>query len=106
MYHVLPELIEAGIDILQVIQSGSVDFSYIKKKYGKNISFWGGIDVQQLIPNGTIEQVVTNVKNAIEILGKNGGYIIGMSHNVQPGSRAIENVITAYYTIEKFGYYK
>jgi uroporphyrinogen decarboxylase len=103
--HILPELVEAGVDIIQVMQPGSVDFAKVKKQFGKKISFWGGIDVQKLIPNATPKEVVYTVKSALNKLGKNGGYIIGMTHNVQPGPRAIDNTLVAYYAIEKYGYY-
>jgi len=104
--HLLPELIEAGVDIVQVLQPGSVNFIDVKKKFGKNISFWGGIDVQKLIPDASLQEVVAAIRFALEVLGENGGYIMGMTHNVQPGPRAIENTIMSYYAIEKYGNYK
>ncbi len=104
--HVLPELVEIGIDIIQVVQPGSVDFKKVKKKFGNKISFWGGVDVQKIIPEADIKGVISSVKEAIEILGNGGGYIIGMTHNVQPGPRAIDNTLAAYYAIEKYGHYQ
>ena len=48
----------------------------LKKNYGDRITFYGGIDCQEILTNGTPDDVRKNVNNAVSILGKNGGFIL------------------------------
>lgn len=77
----LPELIEAGLDVLEPVQP-CMDLPFIKKEYGKHLTFWGGIDTQRLLPFGTPEQVRKEVGETIRLLGKGGGHIIAPSQEV------------------------
>ena len=77
----LPELIEAGLDVLEPVQP-CMDLSFIKKEYGKDLTFWGGIDTQRLLPFGTPEQVRKEVAQVIQLMGKGGGHIIAPSQEV------------------------
>jgi len=38
---IIPDLIEIGVDVLNPIQPECMDPAKIKKKYGRNLSFWG-----------------------------------------------------------------
>ncbi|HHW48197.1 MAG TPA: hypothetical protein GXX14_06225 [Clostridiaceae bacterium] len=87
MYHccgspieILPDLIEIGVDILSPIQTSAkgMDPKKLKKEYGKDLCFHGGIDTQQLLPFGTEEQVRDAVRYNIEALGPR--YIVASSH--------------------------
>jgi len=77
----LPELIEAGLDILEPVQP-CMDLTFIKKEYGKHLTFWGGIDTQQLLPFGSPEDVRREVAKVIHLMGKGGGHIIAPSQEV------------------------
>ena len=84
-YDFIGDLIDIGMDILNPVQPGAagMDMAKIKKNFGKRISFWGGMDIQQVLPHGTPEQIKSNVHMAIDTLGKNGGLILAPAHNVQ-----------------------
>lgn len=95
---IIDELIDAGIDILNPIQVSAGNMGNIKdlkKRYGTVISFWGGIDSQIILPNGSPQNVVEAVRNTQSILGENGGYILCGSHNIQ-ADVPVENVIALY----------
>jgi uroporphyrinogen decarboxylase len=77
----LPELIEVGLDVLEPVQP-CMDLSFIKKEYGKHLTFWGGIDTQQLLPFGPPDDVRRDVAKAIRLMGKGGGHIIAPSQEV------------------------
>jgi uroporphyrinogen decarboxylase len=77
----LPELIDAGLDVLEPVQP-CMDLPFIKKEYGKHLTFWGGIDTQRLLPFGTPQQVRTEVAEVIRLMGKGGGHIIAPSQEV------------------------
>ena len=77
----LPELIDAGLDILEPVQP-CMDLPFIKKEYGKHLTFWGGIDTQQLLPFGSPDDVRREVAKVIRLMGKGGGHIIAPSQEV------------------------
>ncbi len=100
IYHLLPYMIEAGIDIINPIQTSAanMDAADIKKKYGDKITIWGcGMDTQQKLPGGTPEEVSQAVKERMEIMMPGGGFIFAPEHNLQPNA-PIENIVAMYDT--------
>ena len=89
----IPDFIEIGLDILNPIQplATGMDPQELKDKFGKDLVFFGGICVQDLLPNGTPERVKTEVSRRAKILGKDGGYIIAPAHNIQEDT-SVENI--------------
>jgi uroporphyrinogen decarboxylase len=90
---IIPDFIELGLDILNPIQplAAGMDPVFLKSEFGKDLVFFGGIDVQDLLPNGTPEMIHNEVRRRMEILGKDGGYIVAPAHNIQPDT-PVENV--------------
>jgi len=102
----LDDLVEAGIQVInpvQVAAKGMVP-EELKKRYGKRLAFWGGIDTQTLMPKGTAEDVRRAVCDTIAALAPGGGYILAAVHNIQPGVPA-ENIIAMYDSAIQFGIY-
>lgn len=83
VYPVIPDLIEIGLDVLNPVQPSAMDPVKLKNEYGKNLCFWGSLDIQQTLPFGTPGQVKTEVVSRLKTIGKNGGLVIGPTHNVQ-----------------------
>lgn len=85
------------IDILNPLQplASGMDFTKIKDNWGNTLCFHGGMDVQEILPHGTPEEVREAVKKNISILGKNGGYILAPAHYIQ-NDTPIENIIAMY----------
>jgi uroporphyrinogen decarboxylase len=82
---IIPDLIEIGVDILNPIQTvvkGLEDTRALKERFGDQICFHGAIDVQQFLPNATVEEVRAEVKRRIADLGTNGGFILAPCHNI------------------------
>jgi len=79
------DFIEIGIDVYNPVQPNvpGSDPKQLKKKYGQSISFFGGIDQQQLLPGGDVEAIRKEIKNRCEILGENGGYLLAPAHILQ-----------------------
>jgi uroporphyrinogen decarboxylase len=83
---ILPDLIEIGIDILNPVQvsaKGMGDTAFLKREFGDDLVFWGGIDTQKTLPFGTPEQVRDEVKRRIDDLAPGGGYVLASVHNIQ-----------------------
>lgn len=89
---ILPDVIEIGLDVYQTFQPEIYDFKAVKKEYGKDLSFWGGISTQRDLPYVTPERVKEIVHDTINILGQNGGYIAGPTHAI-PGDVPPANII-------------
>lgn len=81
----LPRLIENGIDILNPVQvtAQGMDPGELKAEFGDRLSFWGGIDTQHILPNGTPDEVAAETRRIIGILGESGGYVVNTVHNIQ-----------------------
>jgi len=93
----LDELIDNGVEILNPVQvsAANMDTQALKKRYGKNLSFWGAIDTFEVLPNGRVEDVETEVKKRIHDLGTGGGYVMGPVHNICADVPP-ENVVAMY----------
>lgn len=103
----IDDFIEIGVDILNPIQTsaGSMsDLFALKKRFGDNIVFCGGIDTQRILPFGTPAEVREEVRRVIEILGPGGGSMIGAVHTIMNDVPA-ENVLAMVDAVEEFGRY-
>lgn len=80
------DLVEIGVDILNPVQplAEGMDRGKLKKRFGKNISFWGGVDEQKALPFGSEAEVRAEVQRAVDSLGRGGGYVLSAAHNIQP----------------------
>lgn len=96
---ILPDMIEAGIDILNPVQwrCNGMEREGLKRDFGDRVIFHGGVDNQYTLPFGTVEEVRQEVLDNIRILGSGGGYILAPCHNIQ-GVSPPENVVTMYET--------
>jgi uroporphyrinogen-III decarboxylase len=83
IYPIIPDLIEMGLDILNPIQTRSMDPEKLKRDFGDQLCFWGSIDEQHTLPFGTPSDVQEEVIARLKTLGKDGGLIIGPSQHVQ-----------------------
>jgi uroporphyrinogen decarboxylase len=81
---IIPDFINMGVDILFPIQprAAGMDASRLKRDFGKDIVFYGGIDVQRVLPFGTEQDVRDEVDRVSGILAKDGGYILASSHGI------------------------
>lgn len=104
MYHccgsvmdMIPNLIEMGIDVLDVLQfsAANMDPEVLKRRFGDRLSFHGGVDVQQLLPFATPGQVAQHTRHLIEVLGAGGGFILSPTHNIQIDVPP-ENILAVY----------
>lgn len=103
----LPDLIDAGMDIFNPVQTDAalMDPADLKRRFGKNLTFWGGgVDTHQVLPFGTPEQVREDVHRRIQILAPGGGYVFASIHNML-GDAPPENILAAVDAVMEFGQY-
>ena len=89
---VIPHLIDAGVDVLNPIQSECMDFEEIYRKYGDRISFHGTIGTQTVMPFGTPEEVKAEVWKNLDIAGEKGGLMVAPTHMLEP-EVPMENIL-------------
>jgi uroporphyrinogen decarboxylase len=105
--NLLDDFVEIGIDILNPVQTSSgglSDLSDIKKRFGKNLAFCGGIDTHRVLPFGTPAEVRDEVRRVMTLLGPAGGCLIGAVHTIM-NDVPPENVLAMVDAVEEFGRY-
>ncbi|HJL70832.1 MAG TPA: uroporphyrinogen decarboxylase family protein, partial [Anaerolineales bacterium] len=104
---IIDDFIEIGVDILNPIQTSAgkmSDLPALKKRFGRNIVFCGGIDTHQVLPHGTTEEVRQEVRRVMEILGPGGGLMIASVHTIMDDVPP-ENVLAMVDAVEEYGHY-
>ena len=83
---IMPDLIEIGLDVLESVQPEAEDMNpyALKRQFGADITFWGGIGSQSLIPFGTPAEIRAEVAKLCREMGKGGGYILAPAKPLQP----------------------
>jgi len=113
MYHsdgavapILAELVEIGMDVFNPVQPNVPGHQpdELKARLGDKLSFWGAIDQQHLLPNGTPEEIETDVAEKIKALGPGGGYLCSPAHIIQSDT-SMENVEAFIAAVKKHGLY-
>jgi uroporphyrinogen decarboxylase len=80
---VIPDLIGIGLDILHPIQPEAMDVLALKREFGRDLTFCGGLGTQRLLPRGGPEEIRREVRRLKTELGRGGGYILEPGITVQ-----------------------
>jgi len=96
----LPMIIDAGVDMLEPLQVSAhgMEPAGLKRDFGRDLCFYGGVDLQQVLCRGTAGQVADEVKRLVDILGEDGGYILGPGHTYIQVDAPLENILAMYQT--------
>jgi uroporphyrinogen decarboxylase len=95
---IIPDLIEIGINVLNPIQCNcpGMEAAALKRDFGRDLSFHGGVDTQDLLPNGSAADVERETARLIEVMtADGGGFILGASHAVPPET-PVANILAMY----------
>jgi len=94
VFDVLPDLLEAGVEVLEAVQvdADGMQPERLKAVYASRLCFHGGISVQALLPRETPAAVAAECRRLVGIFGTGGGYIAAPTHAVQVGTPP-ENVL-------------
>ena len=107
IFDLIPDLIECGVEILNPVQrsAAKMDIVQLKKNWGKDLTFWGGgIDVQQVLPFASLDQIQAEVKYTLDIMAPGGGYVFVPAHNIQADVTP-DRIHTLYETVLKYRNY-
>jgi uroporphyrinogen decarboxylase len=94
-----PELIDIGLQVFNPFQPEVMDLWEMKAKYGRDLTFYGGVSVQRLLPFGTPDEVRREVRRMLDELGQGGGLIVAPSHDM-PGDIPLENLLALIETVQ------
>jgi uroporphyrinogen decarboxylase len=86
VYHLIPHFIEAGVDILNPVQTSAahMDPVRLKAEFGGRLVFWGGgCDTQRVLGRAAPEEVREHVRQRLDIFAAGGGYVFNQVHNIQ-----------------------
>jgi uroporphyrinogen decarboxylase len=81
----IPHFSEIGYDVVNPVQISAYDMEpcSLKERFGKSISFWGGLcNTQKTLPFGTPESIRNEVRRNFECFKPGGGYIASNIHNI------------------------
>ena len=103
----LPDLIEIGVQILNPVQTSARDMdpAELKRRWGKDLVFWGGgCDTQHILPRGTPDQVRRDVRERVAVLKPDGGFVFTQIHNILAGVPP-ENIVAMFDAAYESGRY-
>lgn len=104
IYQLIPDLIEAGFEILNPVQTNARDMQpqRLKDEFGDDVTFWGGgADTRSILNQGTPDQVRDHVRANIEILSPGGGFVFNTIHNILPDVPP-ENIIAMFEAVDAY----
>ena len=105
VFDLIEDFIEIGVDVLNPIQTSAgkmADLEGLKKQFGQRLVFCGGMDTQHILPHGSTDEVRTEVKRVISILGEGGGYMLASVHTIMHEVPP-ENILAMVDAVEEFG---
>ena len=107
IYHLIPHFIEAGVDILNPVQTSAanMDPTRLKQEFGDRLVFWGGgCDTQRVLGNAAPEEIREHVQERLKIFSPGGGYVFNQIHNIQANVPP-ENILAMFDAAYEFGAY-
>jgi uroporphyrinogen decarboxylase len=100
------DFVDLGVQVLNPIQvsASNMDPAGLKAEFGRELSFWGGVDTRSVMPRGTPAAVAGEVQRRLREMGRGGGYILAAVHNLQPEVPAA-NIVALFEAGRRFGRY-
>jgi uroporphyrinogen decarboxylase len=101
---ILPDLIEAGVEIINPVQTSArgMDPARLKREFGKDLVFWGGgCDTQRVLPMGTPDEIDAHVRERIGVFATGGGFVFTQIHNIMPHVPP-RNIEAMYAAVKKY----
>lgn len=96
----LPDILDAGVDILEPIQTSAAGMAVegLKRDFGERLTFYGSIDLIAVLSRGTPAEVRAEVLKNVRTLGANGGFIVGPGHTYIQPDVPLANILAMYET--------
>jgi uroporphyrinogen decarboxylase len=100
------DFVDMGVGVVDTLQPEAKDMSpsYLKQRFGKRLAFHGCISTAGTVAYGTVEDVIDDVRNTLEIMMPGGGYALSPTHQLQDNSPTA-NVVAMYEAAKEYGWY-
>lgn len=105
IYKLMPDLIEAGFDIINPVQFAvrDMDPERLKREFGRDITFWGGgCDTRKVLNHGAPREVYDHVRRMIDIMAPGGGFVFNTVHNIMPDVPP-QNIVSMFEAVDEYG---
>jgi uroporphyrinogen decarboxylase len=89
---ILGDLIDIGLDCYQTFQPEIYNLAEVKRRYGKNLAFWGGVSTQKALPVMKPAELQNEIVRVVKALRDGGGLIIAPTHAL-PSDVPVENIL-------------
>ena len=102
----IPDLIDAGLDVLQSLQprAAGMDLGGLKRDFGRDLSFHGSIDIQHVLPHGMPAEVRAHAREQLEAGMPGGGFVVGTAHDLLPDV-PVANAVALFEAYRDYGAY-
>lgn len=100
----IPDLIEMGVDILEAVQAEAMDIGQLKREFGKDVTFWGGVGAQSVLARKERRDVIVGVRETLETMKPGGGYIASPCHTLTE-EVSWENILAYHEAIQLYRRY-
>ena len=104
IYKLMPDMIDAGIEIFNPVQTNctDMDFRMLKEEFGSSCTFWGGgIETAGTLNLGSPEQIREQVLERMDVLSKGGGFVFNTIHNILPDVPP-QNIVAMFNAVKEF----
>ncbi len=104
IYKIMPDLIEAGYDVINPVQTNCVDMEpdRLKREFGNDITLWGGgCDTREVLNRATPAEVKAHVLERLDILAPGGGFVFNTVHNILPEVQPA-NIMAMFEALDEF----
>ncbi len=83
-WDVIGDLVDIGVTVLNPVQPECLDLKKVKREFGRDLCFWGGIGTQTTMPFCRPREVYKKVQETVDILGPTGGFVPSPTHVLEP----------------------
>lgn len=104
IYELIPDLIEAGFDCINPVQTNcrDMDPARLKRQFGRDLVFWGGgCDTRTVLNNARARDVKDHVRRNLDIFAPGGGFVFCTVHNILPEVPP-DNIVAMFEALEEF----
>jgi uroporphyrinogen decarboxylase len=103
--NVIPDIINMGVRAINPLEPYGMDIKVVKKKFGKNLTLVGNLDVGTNLSSGTPQQVRKEAEELIDAVGRDGGLVLASSHSITSNVKP-ENFLAMVDTAQTYGILK
>lgn len=104
LYELLPDLLEAGYEVINPVQTNARDMEpeRLKREFGRDVTFWGGgCDTARVLGTASPEEVRRHVLDRLAVFAPEGGFVFNTVHNILPEVPP-ENIVAMFEAVEEF----